>query len=181
MPILSYDDVVELGDGVVVPRDFTATVSWSGDVAFDVIARVHCNAEGIPVLVGAEFRSEAGLPLAMLQQPREFRWSWLLEHVVGLYSLGPEGVDARGVTVRSIKRRSRRPVRTDDRHMRIAERYRDYPGRDVVRHIAATEAVPYSTARRWVAEARDAGFLEPTSPGRRGEPTPTYPNKAARR
>ena len=45
--------------------------------------------------------------------------------------------------------------------------YRAYPGRDVIRHIAAAEGREYATVRRWVAEARAGGYLEPTTPGQR--------------
>jgi hypothetical protein len=157
-------------DGVALPRDFTATVSWTGAATFDVVARVHVDDNDGPQLVRVEFRAVAGLPLARLQ--KEFRWTWLRDHVVALYAIGGPGVDAQASVVKSMKRRSRRPKATDARHKRVADRYRSYPGRDVIRHIAAAEAVPYPTARRWVAEARDAGFLDPTTPGRRSPPAP---------
>lgn len=167
----SYEDTVELGNGVVVPRDFTATVSWSGDAEFDVVARVHVADDGTPALVGADFRAAAGLPLARLT--KEFRWSWLLEHVMSLYALGPAGVDTTLPAVTAVKRRSRRPPTLgEDHYRRIAELYRAYPGRDVIRHIAEVEGREYATVRRWVAEARAANYLEATTPGRRSTPTP---------
>jgi hypothetical protein len=56
---------------------------------------------------------------------------------------------------------------TDQLLAEVAEIYRGHLGSGPTRAVAAHRSVPYSTAARYVTQARRAGFLPPTTPGKK--------------
>ena len=81
-------------------------------------------------------------------------------------------VAARGLTPDPNRERLTRPTRRkldDSFYERVADAYRDAVARQerAPRLCVAREAnVPFNTASRWIATARELGYLPPAKPGR---------------
>jgi hypothetical protein len=78
----------------------------------------------------------------------------------------PDWADAE-VARESLRRVGHRRRATDDRHTRVAELYRAHVSSKPLAAIADVYNVSHRTAARYVQDARNAGHLPPTTPGKK--------------
>jgi hypothetical protein len=93
------------------------------------------------------------------------------ETVAGIIALAESGGDFVGIDrVRDVQRRLRRRSMTDDLLREVAEVHRaaEQAGApSIVRAVADRFTISYSSAERWVRQARSRGFLPPAERGAR--------------
>lgn len=185
---------VVLEPNLVVPQSFTATTQRDGfevmlEVVVDDWGDPHCR--GVAIRNGEDVTGETLRRLPVAQLVKE-AVAWAAQHewfeqlaepvpmkggrsIVGMGARSSMSSDERASFYGRYAKNARQPRRgsplTDENLTEVAELYREAVkrGDPPTKVICRTWHVERSTASRWVAAARDRGFLGPAKRGRAGE------------
>jgi hypothetical protein len=162
---------VDLGDGVLVPErvTVTATPDMEGDPPHEVVAEVVAH-DGRLVCEEVTLRRVDGGPPVTTESLRRVPLAGIVgaglrgsvlesgEDGVRPFSI-PSDVAAHGPTDQALRAAA------------TVYRFSHALGEPPTKAVAASLGLTHSTAARWVAKARERGYLGPTSQGRAGEVT----------